>query len=172
MANKSDTPEVREKRKRNFLEVYAQVGEIQPACNAATISRTTYQRWCKEDEEFAQACVDAKLASVDAAVVELRTRGVEGVEEVVLYKGEPVWKRDPDTGDIMLDDELRPVPFTRRVRSDRLLEVYVKAHRREYRDKGELALTGADGGPVNHSIEVTFVDSDGDGHRAKDPLDL
>lgn len=148
-------------RKTGFLEAYALTGVIGPACDAVGISRSCYQRWRREDGDFDAACADAFDAAVDAAELELRTRGVEGVEEVVLYKGEPVWRRDPHTGHVLLDDEFNPIPFTIHRRSDRLLEVYAKAHRPVYREKSGVELTGKDGMPLVTDITVKYVLPDG-----------
>jgi hypothetical protein len=162
MASHSDTPELRAARKAAFLGELARVGEIGPACAAADICRKTYDRWRAEDEDFAEAVVRAKADATDMAVMELRRRGVEGWDENSFHEGGIVYKTDPLTGALLFTDELEPIPVMVRKRSDRLLETYVRANRREYRDKGSLALTGGDGGPIKSSVTVTFVDADED----------
>ncbi len=149
--------ELMDARKVCFLETYARTGIIQPACDAADISRTTYKNWRNHDDDFDVACDDALQAAVDVAEGELRRRGVEGVSEPVMWHGEPIWRRDPVTGEVLLDDDFNPIPYTRYARSDRLLEVYLKAHRAQYRDRSGLELTGADGGPVATTINVVYV---------------
>ena len=149
--------ELMDSRKVKFLEAYAQTGIIGPACDGAGISRTTYKNWRNADEDFDLACADAFEAAVDAAELELRTRAVEGVEEPILYKGEPVWRRDPDTGAVLLDKEFNPIPFTVHRKSDRLLEVYTKAHRKVYSDKVSLEHTGKDGAPIDQKVTVQYV---------------
>lgn len=162
------TPRIKETlraaKKLKFLEVYAKCGIVQPACTAAGIGRTTYKRWRygegeehQPDPDFVIACQDAYEAAVDEGEMELRERGIHGTEEPVLFRGEPVWKRDPNTGDVLLDDNFNAVPFTIRRRSDRLLELYTKAHRPQYKEKSEVALTGADGGAVKTEHTVTYV---------------
>ena len=156
--------DLRDARKVKFLEAYAKCGVIQPAITAAGISRSCYKTWRKNDEDFDQACGDAYEAAVDAAEVELRKRGVEGYDEPVLYKGEVIWQRHPDTGALLLDDDFNPIPFTRPVKSDHLLEVYTRSHRQRY--KQSVQITGAEGGPIEQDFTVTFVMPDG--KKAKD----
>ncbi len=148
--------ELMDARKTKFLEQYALTGVIQPACDVADISRSTYKDWRHKDPDFDAACDDAFQAAVDDAEGVLRRRGVEGIEEVVLYKGEPIWRRDPATLELLLDDEFNPVPFTRLVHNDKLLETYVKAHRPVYREKSGLELTGKDGASLP-PVTVTYV---------------
>ena len=145
------------KRKAKFLEAFALTGVIRTGCEASGVSRSAYKYWRKSDEDFAEACVEAYENAVDGSEIELRKRGIEGVEDVVLFKGEPVWRRNPD-GSLELDDDFDPVPFTRFTRSDRLLEVYTRSHRPIYKEKTEIAVTGADGGPLRSTIRIEFVD--------------
>ncbi len=148
---------LRDAKKDKFVEAFAKTGVIQPACDAAGIGRTTYKRWCKDDEDFAGACQEAYQCAVDEAEVELRARGVHGTEEPVLYKGEPIWRRDATTGELQLDDDFNPIPFTIKRKSDRLLEVYTRTHRPQYKEKSEITLTGPGGGPVQSAVTVKYV---------------
>lgn len=168
MANGYKDGELQDARKEIFLGAYAAEGVIQPACLAADISRTTYRRWRKDDDAFSAGCDDALQAAIDAGERELRRRGVDGVEEHLTYKGEPIWRRDPDTGDLLLDDDFNPVPFTVRRQSDRLLEVYVRSHRPIYKEKSALELSGPGGGAIPSALTIRFVESDGEG--GIDPL--
>lgn len=147
-------------RRAAFLREYAQHGVASPALRVACATRGDLRRW-REDAAFEEALAEAHADAVDAAEHELRTRAVEGWEEVVTYRGEPVWRRDPDSGDVVLGDDFEPVPFTVRRRSDRLLEFYIKAHRTEYKERSELAITGPKGGPVKSDITVRYVLPDG-----------
>lgn len=144
-------------KKAKFVEAFAACGVIQPALDAADIGRTTYKRWRTDDEDFAEACQDAYETAVDRAEVELRRRGVEGFEEPVLFKGSPVWKMDPGTGERLLDADFNPVPYTITRYSDRLLEVYTRSHRSQYKERSEVAITGPNGGAVKHDIKVQYV---------------
>jgi hypothetical protein len=143
--------------KAKFLEAYAKTGVLGPALKAAGISRSSYKKWRKDDEEFDEACDDALQTAVDEGELALRTRGIDGVEEPVLYKGEPIWKRDPVTGQVMLDDDFNPIPYTIMTRSDRLLEVYTRAHRPEYSEKRSVELSGPGGKAIESAVTVTYV---------------
>jgi len=140
-----------------FLEEFARCGVIGPCCRVVGIGRTTYLRWRKADGDFDEACDHAFQSAVDDAEMELRERGINGTEEPVLYKGEPVWRRDPVTAAVLLDDDFNPIPFTIRRKSDRLLEVYTRTHRPEYRERSEVALTGKNGIPLPSAITVNYV---------------
>ncbi len=144
-------------RQARFLEVLSQTGVIRPAAEAAGVPRSTVNHWREDDEDFAQEFSDAMENSVDVAELELRTRAVDGVDEPVMHNGEPVWRRDPRTGDLELDDDFNPVPYTVPRRSDRLLEVYAKANRKKYRDKGSLEVSGPDGGAIPTALTVSYV---------------
>ncbi len=146
-------------RKARFLACYARIGVIGPACEASGIGRSTYKHWRKEDEDFDGACDLAFQEAVDMAELELRRRAIDGIDDVVMYKGEPVWRRHPDTGDLLLDDDFEPMPFVETRYSDRLLEVYVKAHRHIYRERSALELGGIGGKPIE--VQTTYVLPDG-----------
>ncbi len=158
-------------RKTKFLEGYVTTGIIQTGLDAADVSRSSYKYWREKDPDFVAACDDAYQAAVDAGELELRTRAVDGVEEIMTYKGEPIWRHNPETLELVLDDDFEPVPFTVFKRSDKLLEVYVKGHRQNYRDKQSVEVTGAGGGAIETRIIVEFVDpprQEGDGAAGDD----
>ena len=72
------------------------------------------------------------------------------------FKGEPVPKRNLLTGEPEVDDDFNPIYYTRNVKSDALLQFFLKSKRAEFRDKTELAVTGPDGGPVQTDAKVTW----------------
>lgn len=150
--------ELMDARKTKFLEAYATTGVIQTGCDACGMSRTTYKNWRKADVDFDAACDDAYQIAVDAGELELRTRAIDGHEEVMTYKGEPIWRRNPSDGKLILDDDFNPMPFTVFKKSDKLLEIYVKAHRPQYKDKSAVEVTGPGGGALETKITIEFVD--------------
>jgi hypothetical protein len=153
--------DLRPARKAAFVSALKAHGVITIAADAVGIPRATINNWRTKDPEFAEACEDAYQQAVDVAEMELRRRGVEGWEEPILYRGEPIWQRDPVTGELVLDNDFNPMPFTIPRKSDRLLEVYTRSHRPIYKEKTEVALTGAGGGPVQNEIIVQYVMPDG-----------
>lgn len=150
-----------------FIEEFAEHGVIAKACRAIGIARSRYRKWIEEDEVFDTLHKDAREDAVDEGEFELRQRGVVGVEEPVFYQGLPVWKRDPESGEVMRDEETgEQVQLTVRKTSDRLLELYLKANRKaKYGDKTTHEHVGEGGGPIKATI--TFVDAE-DGRPAED----
>jgi hypothetical protein len=99
------------RRKRAFLESYAQCGSVAKACERAGIrDRGQAYAWKKTDSEFADAW--AALAECLGDVVEgaLFHRAVEGVEKAVFFQGEVVGveKVYSDAGAMMLLRGLKP----------------------------------------------------------------
>lgn len=160
---KSPTPaelRLQEARRRNAVGAMRRHGTKAAACRAADVSRHVLERWLAEDPDFALEMHHAHEDCVDDAVQELRQRAVEGDSQLVYYRGEPVPKRDPTTGDPILDDNFDVVYYTRDVKSDDLLKFFLAAKRNEFRTKSELALSGPDGGPIrtDNRIELVLVD--------------
>lgn len=137
--------ELRVARKETFLADYREHGVMGPAAKVCGVSRRTILEWRKADPEFDAACDDAFQCAVDIAEQELRRRGVEGSQDIVLYKGEVVWRKDPVTGELLLDDDFEPMPMVIQRDHDRLLEVYTRSHRTIYKERTEVAITGKDG---------------------------
>lgn len=167
----NDKKDIRQKeqaaRREAFLRVYRECGVVGTTCRHLGLSRDWYYREREKDKAFAAAADAAFQDAVDDAEYELRRRAIEGVVEPVLFKGQPVYRRDPETGDLLRDENGDYIPVTVSIRSDRLLEVYTRSHRPIYKERSEVALTGADGGAVKNEIVIKFVESDGDG-RPKD----
>lgn len=148
-----------------FIEEFSKHGVVAKACRVVGISRSRYRKWTQEDETFAILHKDAYEDAVDEGEYELRRRAIEGHNEPIFYQGNPVWERDPNTGEVKLDDAGQPVQLTVRKVSDKLLELYVKANRKaKYGDKTTHEHVGEGGGPIKATI--TFVDAE-DGRPAE-----
>ena len=144
-------------RKLAFLTRYSRDANVAASCGAAGVCRGTSVRWRKEDPDFGRACSEAYEAVVDVAEAEVRRRGVDGWQEPVMVKGAPVFRRCPITGDLLLDELGEPVPLTVNRRSDRLLEVYVKANRAGYRDRRETTVKVEGGIEVRRVLDLGSV---------------
>ena len=81
--------------------------------------------------EFHEALEASLEMSSDFLEREIQRRGVEGYDEPVVHKGIQAFVRDPETGELELDENGKPMPLTIRRYSDRLLEVLIKARRPE-----------------------------------------
>lgn len=162
---------VREAKKKKFLEAFAKTGIVAPALKTAKIGgRSTLSRWLLDDEDFRTLYKEAAEEAADIIELELRTRAIQGIDELVMYRGEPVWRRNAD-GQVQLDDDFNPIPLTVSRKSDRLLEAHIKAHNARYRDKTDITLMGEGGGPVKGALTVTFVKALGNGSEGKDEDD-
>ncbi len=148
-------------RKDKFVEAYAaNAASIAPACLAAGVSRSTYKRWRRDDPDFDAHLEEAYQEAVDEAEAEVRHRGVHGVEESVIHKGELMYQTDPISGVLVLDDDFMPVVLTVNRKSDRMLELYVKANRADYRDRRDTRVTFEGGVEVRRVLDLEGVPTD------------
>lgn len=95
--------------------------------------------------EFHEAWGSALSVAVDVLENEARRRAVDGVEDVIVQKGIQAFVRDPATGELVLDENGKPIPLTIRKYSDGLLTLLLKANRPEkYREniKADVTVTG------------------------------
>ncbi len=108
-------PQVENHLKLAMLRAYAVTGVVTSAAKAAGIHPGTHYGWCKRDAKYKEAAGGAYQQAMDRFEDEATRRALDGVEEVVLYKGEPV----------MVDGKV-----LKRVRhSDALLQFMLKAGR-------------------------------------------
>ena len=115
-----------------FCAALAETCNVGRACRAVGISRQTAYNWREADPDFALAWERAMKAGLLALEDEAHRRAFEGTDEPVFYKG----------------DECGSV----RKYSDTLAIFLLKAHAPEkYRENTRMALTGANGGPVQIS---------------------
>lgn len=118
------------KKKAKFLKGFGQLSTVTAAAEHAGIDRRTHYLWLDTDPEYVRSFEEAKLESNDRLEAEARRRAMAGVLEDVYYAGEVVGQQ------------------TRK--SDTLLIFLMKgAMPDKYRDRHEV--TGADGGPIQHS---------------------
>jgi hypothetical protein len=123
--------------KRAFLAAYRRCGIIQEAATASKVGRRTVFDWLKNDPQFLKDYEEAQDQAIELLEAEADRRGKEGVRKPVLYKGEQVQIKDPQTG--------KMEPLWEHVYSDLLLIFRLKALRpQKYRD----GFQGGDGGPA------------------------
>lgn len=147
---------IREAKKRALVAALSMTGVISHACSAAGVSHTTYRRWRDDDDDFAEACQEAFAIAADAIELEARRRAMDGHEEPVVHMGHQTFCLNAD-GTLKLDGNFDPIPFVVHRKSDRLLEIMLKAKKPAFRDKSDLTLLGPDGGPIRSSVTVEFV---------------
>ena len=85
---RSLTPKLTAELKMVFCRAYAQRGIIREGTTAAGVSRRTYMKWRKDDEQFNEQCTEAKQMAVDLLEAEAHRRAVDGFDRPVIYQGE------------------------------------------------------------------------------------
>lgn len=143
----------------SFLEHLAANGNTSRSARLAGVTSTVVYAKRKTDADFDAACASALEDATDCLDYEVRRRGLEGVEEPVVYQGQltPLFKYNEDgevefdefTGKpVRLKDEAgQPKWLTIRKYSDTCLLFQLKGlRRRVYGDKTEIS--GVDGGPI------------------------
>jgi len=132
---KKKTPKV-----RAFLSAIAQLPNVSWAARAAGIRRELHYRRLKVDPVYKAAFESAWRMGCEELEGRAMARAIEGVDEPVFYQG----------------DECGHV--TRYYHTEFLLR---GAMPEKYRERQEI--TGKDGGPIQSSITVRFVDANGSG---------
>lgn len=130
-----------------FLRSFAKHGVVGPALREVDVDRATLDLW-RQDDAFEARMAEALEDAVDEAEAELRRRAVHGTVRLLFHQGSPIWKRDPATGEVLLDDNFEPIAYTENERSDALLALYMKANRTKYADKSKVELGGPGGAPL------------------------
>ena len=102
-------------KKAEFLEMYSKTGLHNLSARACAVSPETVRRHLKDDPDFAKEYDEVKRDFVDTIESEAYRRAVEGVLEPVFQGKEHVGNK--------------------RVFSDRMLELLLKRHVPEYREK-------------------------------------
>lgn len=142
-ANEGLDASVRLARMRTWLESFAQLGNIRLACLHAGIHRNTYYWWMDRssaENPPAEYCVDgvpfaqlAEVAADEAADIlerEALRRAVDGVEDPVYGTlGTPELVEGKNGEEREIVRKYTGVVGSRKVYSDRLLEILLKARR-------------------------------------------
>lgn len=81
---------VRARRKKLFLEAYAEAGTISAAAREAGVDRSTHYRWLEADLAYGAAFALAHERAVDSLEAELIRRGRDGYDEPVFQGGKKV----------------------------------------------------------------------------------
>ncbi|WP_237714812.1 MULTISPECIES: hypothetical protein [Pelosinus] len=114
-------------KKRTFLAVFSECGNVTKSAEIAGCARQTHYDSMANDPEYVLAFDQAKEAAADKLEQEARRRAVEGVAEPVFYQGKQIG--------------------TVQRYSDNLLMFLLKGERPEkFKDRQEV--TGKNGGPI------------------------
>lgn len=150
-----------------FLSALRIDGNVSRAARVAGVSSSTAYALRKTDADFAAAWADAHEDAGDNLIHEARRRAVDGINEPVIYQGQPtpVFERDAD-GEIVMYEfgkDLLGKPMMRprqqrdadgnliwlsvNKKSDALLTLLLKGYKKTlFAERTEL--TGANGAPV------------------------
>lgn len=149
MSNSNRTPE----RAIAFCAALAETANIGRACRAIGMGRTTAYEWRESDPDFAAMWDKAMRVGVTALEDEAKRRAFEGIDKPLTHKGQFTYLRDPETGDVVRDDEGAPRVATVKEYSDTLAIVLLKAHDPErYRDNSKVEMAG--------SLQLTTLSDD------------
>lgn len=117
------TTEERKEAQETFLKALGLTANIRTACVQAGISRTIVYQWQEHDEDFGPRFREANEEANWLIFGEAWRRAMKGEEEYVVSLGKLVYGPDGK-------------PLTVHKKSDRLLELMLKARMAEFRDKG------------------------------------
>lgn len=120
-----------------FLEAFANTANVRAACKKASIDRSQVYRWQEHDEQFSLRFKQAEAEANDMLRAAAWRRGVEGVEEPVISMGTQVYTDGK--------------PLTKRVYSDMLLSLLMKARMPEFREKSQVDVNANVSGEVKRS---------------------
>jgi hypothetical protein len=128
---------------QQFLETFAKTSNILAACREIGIDRRLVYYWKEHDQEFMILFNQANQDATDRLYAEAWRRAVHGDDELVVSMGKIVYEEIPvldNEGNQKYRDDGKPLmrlgkPLTNRKRSDRLLELLLKARLPEFRDK-------------------------------------
>lgn len=120
-------------RKEDFLEELRATGRRAEAAERVQVSMACVGNHStpggnQYDPEFTAGIEEAMLRFKDSLVKEAHRRGVEGVSE-------PVWYRGVRAHDGVNPDTNEPIPATVQKYSDKMLELLLKRHIPEFRDR-------------------------------------
>lgn len=133
------TAEERKQVQRKFLDAFGRTANITAACMQAGISRQTVYVWQEHYTEFGLEFQEANKRANDVLFGEAWRRATQGDESYVVSAGKLVYGPDGK-------------PLMERKRSDRLLELLLKARMPEFRDKQQVEVSGPGGGPIQHQL--------------------
>lgn len=75
-----------DKKKEDVLRILEQaLGVVTTACRQAQISRDTFYRWKKEDEDFARKVAEIEDVALDFAESQLHMRMKDGSDSAIIF---------------------------------------------------------------------------------------
>lgn len=124
------TAEERTQAQRKFIEALGRTANVTAACMQAGIHRSTVYIWQEHYPEFGMEFQEANKRANDVLFGEAWRRATQGDESYVVSAGKLVYGPDGK-------------PLMERKRSDRMLELLLKARMPEFRDKQQVEVSGS-----------------------------
>lgn len=130
------------KRKAELLErITLNGGNVSAACRACKITRQVIYQLASDDPEFKAKFTEAIDRGIDTMEDEAKRRAFNGTLEPIFYLGKKI--------------------ASKRVYSDQLMALMLKAHRKKYVERQEH--TGPDGAPLSPGMVQFIMPDDGRG---------
>lgn len=145
-----------QQQKAAFLAAYKEFGHDGAAVATTGITFAELNEW-KNDEHFNVQYEEAFELFSGTLVREAIVRARDGWEEPLVHHGEVQYLKDPETGQVVLDDELKPIPATIRKKSEGLLKLALKANIDQYNPQSKVEMAGPEGEPLTNNITVEFI---------------
>jgi hypothetical protein len=133
------TKEERGKAQEAFLKAMENTANVRAACMHAGIHPSTVYQWAEHDLQFSIRFKEANTQANWLLFGEAWHRAVQGEERYYISRGEVV--RGPDGN-----------PVTYREKSDRLLELLLKARLPEFREKQHIEMNANVSGSVKSDL--------------------
>lgn len=124
------TSEEKTVAKASFLKALANTANVRAACMQAGVDHATVYRWQEHDAEFSFKFQQANRDASWLLFGEAWQRAMKGEEEYVVSAGKLVYGPDGE-------------PLKTRKKSDRMLELLLKARLPEFRDKQQVEISGS-----------------------------
>ncbi len=151
----------------SFLEALKTTGEVAEACEIVGIARRTPYDWSQKSEKFADtmeaAAKQGKQTLLAGVRKEIKLRGLDGKEELVIHQGKVSMIEDPETGEM--------VPLKVKKFSDVLLMFYAKRLDPEFKDNFP-AIDIHSSGPGSVKIVLAGSADDTDGESEPQTIDV
>lgn len=137
--------------KETFLKALSNTANVRAACLQAGVDSSTIYRWQEHDEEFSFKFQQANKDASWLLYGEAWQRAMRGEEEYVVSGGKLIYGPDGN-------------PLKVNKKSDRMLELLLKARLPEFRDKHQIDLNANINGQINStnliSIDTRALTSD------------
>lgn len=124
------TTEERKIAQDTFIKALENTANVRAACMAAHVSHTIVYQWQEHDEEFGIRFREANKNANWLLFGEAWHRAMKGEEEYVVSAGKLVYGPDGQ-------------PLKVRKKSDRMLELLLKARLSEFRDRQQVEVSGS-----------------------------